>query len=333
MQALVTGATGLIGSRLCRHLVENGWQIRALVLPGENTDHLPKDGVEFWTGDVTDPDTLTGIAEDADVVFHLAARVLDYGSRKQFYDTIYKGTRHMLAACADTAGRFVYASSVAALGFGRHLKGLNESARCKKSGIPYNDAKTDAEDLVRAYQDRFENGCTIFRPTNVVGPRSAWVDEVGRQFVKAYLPLIDGGRHSAALIHVDNLVDGVIRAGTVPEASGETYHFRDDWAVTWKQYLTDLGAMLGKKPVGSVPFPAAWTLGKVSETLMTPIGLRPPVTRLAAGVMGRNNDVDNSKAKRELGWQTRVSYAEAMAEIRDHVGKTLKPSVTSGNPH
>jgi nucleoside-diphosphate-sugar epimerase len=281
---------------------------------------------EIKYGNIIEPDTIIGIGDGTDVVFHLAARVLDYGSKAAFYDPIFTGTQNMLEACREAAKRFVFVSSIAACGLGRHLKGVKESDPAQKSGIPYNDAKTDAEVLVKTYQDKFPDGCVIIRPANVIGPRSAWVDELARQFLKTPVPLIDGGKHSASLIFVDNLVDGIILAATNDTASGQIYQLRDDWDVTWKHYLTDLSAMLDKKPIGSIPYPVAWLLGAAAEKLLTPLGLRPPVTRLAAAIIGRNNDVDTGKAKKELGWKTRVSYEEAIKEIREYVIKNLKPT-------
>lgn len=321
--ALVTGATGFIGSRLCGELKKRNWRIRALALPDENCEHIKQAVSEIVTGDITRPDTLAGIGNGMDVVFHLAARVLDYGSKKEFYGPIFDGTRHMLDACAGQSKRFLFVSSIAACGLGRHLKGFTETDTPKKSGIPYNDAKTDAEKMVRTFQDQFENGCTIIRPSNVIGPRSAWVDELGKQFLKSVVPLIDGGKYSASLIYVDNLVDGIIDAGTAEKASGRTYQLRDDWNVTWKQYLTDLSALIGKKPAGSIPYGVAWPLAKTVEMLLTPLGIRPPVTRLAVAIMGRDNDVDTSSAQTELGWQTKVSYPEAMEAIGEWVKGNL----------
>jgi nucleoside-diphosphate-sugar epimerase len=322
-KALVTGATGFIGSRLCRELKKENWEIKALALVGENCDHITNDVSEIVTGDITRADTLTNIGNDVDVVFHLAARVLDYGSKKQFYDPIYNGTQNMLQACANKSQKFLFVSSIAACGLGRHLKGFTETDVPQKSGIPYNDAKNDAEKRVRSFQGQFANGCTIIRPANVIGPKSAWVDELGRQFQKSVVPLIDKGQYSASLIYVDNLVDGIIKAGTSDTASGQTYQLRDDWDVTWKQYLTDLSALVGKKPMGSLPYFMAWRIANVTEKLLTPIGIRPPVTRLAIAVMGRDNDVDTSKARQELGWQTKISYPEAMEQIGEWVKNNL----------
>jgi nucleoside-diphosphate-sugar epimerase len=85
--------------------------------------------------------------------------------------------------------------------------------------------------------------------------------------------------------------------------------------------------MIGKKPRMSIPFPLAWWGGVFMEALLTPLGIRPPITRLAAGVMGRDNDVDNTKAKTEIGWQTSISYDDAMLRIRDWVDKVYLKSI------
>ncbi|MFH1136257.1 MAG: NAD-dependent epimerase/dehydratase family protein [Pseudomonadota bacterium] len=323
MKALVTGAAGFIGARLCRELRRRGDEVLALALPGENVDHILNNITKTVTGDITVPESLARAVEEVDVVYHLAARVLDYGSRDQFYRPIFSGTSNLVEAMRGRAGRFVQVSSIAACGLGRHLRDVKEADPARKSGVPYNDAKADAEVVVRKNHENFPQGTVIARPANVIGPRSAWVDEVLRQFRRGPVPLLDHGRHSASLVFVDNLVDGLILAGTTPEASGQIYHFRDDWDVTWKRYLTDLSALIGKKPSLSLPFGWAWNLGAVLEAVLTPLGLRPPLTRLAAGVMGRDNDVDATKAREELGWRTKVSYSEAMAEISAYVGASL----------
>ena len=249
------------------------------------------------------------------MVFHLAARVVDWGRRRDFYDAILLATENLLAECTGQVARFVYVSSMAACGLGRHLKGVCEDEPPQKSGVPYNDAKLEAEAAVRASHGRQGLSCVIVRPANVIGPDSVWVREVLARYRSGLVPLLDGGRHSASLIYVDNLVDGLLLAGTEAAASGRIYHLRDDWQVTWKEYLTDLGAMVGRTPHFSFPYALAWPLGAFLEGMLTPLGLRPPLTRLTAGVLGRDNDVDNSRAKRELGWRTRITYEQAMSDI------------------
>ncbi len=323
MKALITGSTGFIGAKLVSALAQRGDEIRALTFPGEDSSHIRAYVKEIREGDITRPETLAGLGEDMDVVYHLAARVLDYGTREQFYEPIVEGTRNMLDACADRAGRFLLVSSICACGTGQHMKGMTEKNPCRKTGVFYGDAKLDSEEVARSYSGRFPKGCVIVRPANVVGPGSVWVAELGRMFQKAPVPLLDQGRYSASLVYVDNLVDGMVLAGTREEAPGQTYFFRDDWQVTWKEYLTDLSAMLGKKPRFSVPFRLAWVLGQLSETVSRPFGVRPLMTRHAAGLMGRDNDVDTTKARTELGWETCITYEQAMKVIRAWVEENL----------
>lgn len=315
MRALVTGAAGFIGSNLCRELSKRDFDVSALVLPGEDTKHLESYVSRIYYGDLTKPSDIEGTCEDVDTVFHLAARVTDWGPVKSFYSSILDGTRNILDECSGKVSRFLYVSSMAACGVGRHMKGLKEDDEAAKSGVPYNDAKLDTEKLIRAYGWKEKTRYTIVRPANVTGPGSVWVKDIIQLYHRGFVPLIDRGQHSASLVYIDNLVAGIILAGTMDIAEGKTYFLRDDWSVTWKQYITDLGSILGKKPFGNVPFKAAWNMGAILETILTPLHIRAPVTRLAAGAMGRDNDVDTSLAREELGWKTEVSYEDAMKKI------------------
>ncbi|MCX8124274.1 MAG: NAD-dependent epimerase/dehydratase family protein [Spirochaetes bacterium] len=324
MKNLVTGATGFIGSALVKKLLSQGYSVRALVLPGEDSKWLKDAGVEVVFGDLTERNTITGICKNIDTVFHCAARVTDWGTKRQFYRAIYHATHNLLEESKGNIQRFVYLSSIAALGLGSHLKGKKETDPPQKSGIPYNDAKADTEIMVRQYHENNQFACTIVRPANVTGPGSVWVRDIVARFASVTgVPLIDGGRYSASLVYVDNLVDGIIRAGTMKIAEGKTYHFRDDWNVTWERYITDLGKCVGKRPQGNIPYTVAWYTAIVLEGLCNALHVRSPLTRLAVAVMGRDNDVDTQLTQRELGWKTIVTYEAAMEEIAQYIQTVL----------
>jgi nucleoside-diphosphate-sugar epimerase len=314
-KALVTGAGGFIGSFLCKKLSENGYEIKALAMPGENVKHLEALGIEISVGDLTKPRSIKGLADGVDIVYHLAGRVTDWGPKKVFYAAIVDATKNLLEESAGKVSRFVYISSFCACGMGRHFKGVREDGPVYKTGIPYGDAKLEAEGLVKKYNKEKGLTYTIVRPANVIGPGSIWVKDVVERLRKSSVPLIDHGRYSASLLYVENLVDGLFLAGTKDGAKNALYFFRDDWDVTWERYLTDLGSIAGKKPLFSVPFKLAWIAAGISEKLYAPFHTRPPATRAAVAIMGRDLDVDNTKAKKELGWKTRISYEEAMKTI------------------
>jgi len=329
MLALVTGAAGFIGSFLVPSLTQNGYTVRALLMPHEDGSHLETQGVDIFRGDLTQPETMTGIAKDVDIVFHLAGRVVDWGRYKDFHTIMVDGTRNLLQACQGAGiQRFVYFSSFGALGLNRDLAGLDETAERVRTGIPYCDTKIEAEDLVADYCPANGIAYTIIRPANVIGPGSVWVRDVLDAFHRGPMPLIAGGKKAGAFICVENLVDGVLLAASSEKAVNRTYHFRDDTGLTWGEYITTLGGWIGKKPFGSVPFGLAYRLGAVSEKLLALTSLRPHVTRLAAGIMGCDNDVDVGRARTELGWVSKVSADEAMAKIKTWVESRYRPAGT-----
>ena len=83
--------TIFIGSFLSRALLDHGHTVRGLFLPTENTDTAAALGIEVHLGDLTRPETLNGIGEGVDTVFHLATRVLDWGSQRVFREIMVPG--------------------------------------------------------------------------------------------------------------------------------------------------------------------------------------------------------------------------------------------------
>ncbi len=320
MKALITGAAGMIGTSLSRRLLERGDQVRGLLMPGEPDQGLETLGMEIVRGDVTKPETLRGISDGCEVVFHLAARVQEWGRRSQFRETHYDGTTNVLRECAGKIDRFIYFSSIAYYGT-KPMLGLTEDCRPEFSGLPYPDMKMLCEGLVRTYAAERGLHYTMIRPANVIGTRSAHLVNVIDSFRKGPVPLIDGGSYSASFVYVENLVDGVVLAADSEKAVNRAYAFIDDYEVTWRDYLVGVGALLGKKPVLSISFRQAYALATVVEYLFVPLGIRPPFTRYAVTLLGQENHVDASRAREELGWKTRVPWEEVWAEIEEFVRK------------
>jgi nucleoside-diphosphate-sugar epimerase len=331
MKALVTGARGMIGSSICRRLLGSGHEVRGLFLPDEDAVDLEREGVEAFRGDITRAETLKGCTQGCEVLYHCAARVTDWGARRLFLESIVDGTRNLLEESLGEVKRFVYLSSIAAYGMKYHTKDATEEHPLRKVGIPYGDCKVDAEAICRSYHGRDGLEVTIIRPSNVLGPNSAWVRDVLDVFGKGPVPLIDKGRCETAFVFVENLVDGIIAASESAAAAGRAYHFCDDYRVTWAEYNNALGELVGKKTLGSIPFTVAWYANYAMELACLPFGIRPLYSRLATGVMGRENHVDCSRAKSELDWSTRVSWNEAMEITINWVKEVYLPAKYSAS--
>ena len=320
MKFLITGATGFIGRNMVSFLVQKGHSVQILVLEKEVPGFLIHPQIEVRFGDLTKPETLEGLGENCEIVIHLAAKVLDWGSKKSFYSVIYQGTQHLLEATFRKINRFVFVSSIAATGVNRNLGGEDESVTSLLTGIHYGDAKLKTEELVKEYSRSYNIPATIIRPGNVIGPGSVWVDEsISVMKSLTGMPLIDQGKHPCAAIDVENLVNGIYLAATLPQAVSQTYFMIDDWEVSWKEYLEDLGKIVGAKPRGNLSFGFAYAMGGLFEKMYRPLGLRPPLTRLGASLVGRNLMFNTTKAKSELGWESKVTYQESMNRIRNSI--------------
>ncbi len=118
-RALVTGATGFVGSNLARRLCAQGWSVRGLVRASSRTELLNELDVELAQGRLDDPDSLDAAVRGVDVVFHLAGRTAAYRAEEFDRDNV-EGTRAVARACAaqSTPPTLVFVSSLAAGGPG-----------------------------------------------------------------------------------------------------------------------------------------------------------------------------------------------------------------------
>ena len=188
MRALVTGATGFVGSAVARALAAAGWQIRVLVRHGSDRRNLQRLAVEVAVGDLTDVASLDCAVADCQALFHVAA---DYrlGALKpaQLYQTNVEGTGNILSA-ARRAGvaRVVYTSSVATIGLPADGSPGNEATPAALADMVghYKRSKYLAEQLVL---DSAQTGvaAVIVNPSTPIGPGDVKPTPTGRMVLDA----------------------------------------------------------------------------------------------------------------------------------------------------
>jgi NAD dependent epimerase/dehydratase len=182
-KALVTGADGFIGSHLVEHLLDKGYKVRAFVLYNSFNsygwlDTLPKEKlsrIEFFSGDVRDPNGMRVAMEGIDVVFHLAALIAipySYHSPDNYVDVNIKGTLNVLqAARMLNTPRLLVTSTSEVYGTAQYVP-IDEKHPYQGQS-PYSATKIGADRMAESFYRSFNTPLTIVRPFNTYGPRQS----------------------------------------------------------------------------------------------------------------------------------------------------------------
>lgn len=319
---LVTGATGFIGRRLVARLLDEGAAVRALVLEGDPGEAhlLPKGSVEVIRGSVADARVVTQAAQGAEVVFHLAAVVGDWAPEELFRTVTIEGTRNVLSAAAEAGARAVLASSIVVYG---DAIGRAVCAEDQPFGEPagaYSRSKQEQERIAADLGRRSGLAVTTLRLANVFGPGSRpWVEMAIEQLKSGAPALIGRGDQNAGLCYVDNAVEGFLRAALTPSSAGRAYNVNDASDIPWRRYFEDLARASGSRPPGALPLPLAKIAARVCEGAWSAFNLkgRPPVTREALNLVSSHHRIPIERARRELGFEPKVSYEEGMERVKE----------------
>lgn len=269
-KTLVTGATGFLGRRLCERLQAQG---EHLIGCGRNRQEGP--WVDFIEADLAGEGLPEESLEGVGTIYHLASKAhavaetsVDLGS---YRPVIVDGTRRLTkSAIGVGVGRFVYVSSVKAMGEGnpdgQPLEALNESVALAPQ-TPYGLAKAEAEKIV------LKSGIphvVVLRPAMVFGrgekgnlPRMVEAVRNGR-----FPPLPDTGNRRS-MVHVDDVVEYLIRSATTHCATGQVYILAHNEALSTRKLYDEIRRALGLE---QVKFSVPLILLKVTAAFGTALG-------------------------------------------------------------
>ncbi|MEO7911832.1 MAG: NAD-dependent epimerase/dehydratase family protein [Roseiflexaceae bacterium] len=220
---LIAGAAGYVGSRLAEQLLARGESVRGLVrdLDTEAVEYLAGIGMTVWQGDLTQPESLVGVANGIEYVYNLTSRsVLENGSvRRVFVD----GNRNLVAACsrARTVHAYVFAGNAAPYG-DQGDTWLTEDAPVAPC-YPLGEVMVEAEQAIMELVRTHHFPAIILRVGTIYGPERDFIDAV----LSGTATLIGDGTNFVARIHIDDLITMLDRVALVGQP-GAIYNVSDD---------------------------------------------------------------------------------------------------------
>jgi dihydroflavonol-4-reductase len=313
--ALVTGASGFVGSAVARALLARGLQVRVLMRPTADRRNIADLDCEPMPGDMRDEASMTAAMAGARYVFHVAAdyRLWAPDPREIERNNLLGAQATMNAALTCGVERVVYTSSVAALKPGSTA--VDESSRHTPQSVigAYKRSKLVAEREVERLVREKNLPAVIVAPSTPIGPRDIKPTPTGRIIVEAAtgkMPaFVDTGLN---LVHVDDVAQGHLLAldkGRI----GENYILGGE-DVSLETMLADIAGMAGRRaPKIKLPraplFPLAWG----AEALARLTGKEPMLTADALRMSRYRMFFSSEKARRELGYRARP-YARGLED-------------------
>jgi nucleoside-diphosphate-sugar epimerase len=283
---LIAGAAGYVGSRLAARLLKQGHSVRGLVrdTDQDTPQRLAGLGMAVWQGDLTDPDSLVGIASGIEYVYNLTSRsILQNGSVQRVF---VEGNRNLIAACSRsrTVRAYVFTGNTAPYG-DRGDTWVDEDTPPEPS-YPLGHVMVEAEQAIMEMVRAHNFPAMILRVGTVYGPERDLVDAV----LSGTATLIGDGQNFIPYVHVDDLIavlERVVRDGQ----PGAIYNVADDEPLRALELYSAVRQRLGM--VAPRTFSKATALSS---------GLDPSVVGMASSSVR----LSNHRVKDTLGLQ--LSY-------------------------
>jgi len=311
MIALVTGATGFIGSRLIEQLLADSQnKVYALVRNPAKLNWLtPTRNLSLLVGDLF---SLPAIPADCQVVFHLAG--LTKAVKPSAYYTVnQQGTASLLEKLARSglAPRFVHLSSLAAGRPSTDGTPVREDEPPAPAS-PYGHSKLLAEEEVLKHREQFP--VIILRAAAIYGPRDHDFLQFFQTVNRGWL-LTFNKKLVMSLCYVDDLVRALEIAATAPIKSGEIYNVADPVPRTWEEIGLEAARIL-KRRVRKIACPLWLVKGAagVSEAAARISGRPSALNRSKCRDLEKQYWVaEVSKIKRDLGFETSWDFQQALS--------------------
>lgn len=324
MKVLVTGGGGFLGSAITRRLLERGDKV--CCFQRSPAQELHQAGAEVVQGSLTDPAAVESAAQGCDVVVHTAAKAGVWGPRREYDAINIEGTRNVIEACRSHGiERLVYTSSPSAVFSGHDENGIDESVPYPSRFLAeYPRSKATAEQMV--LQANGDSLATVaLRPHLIWGPGDPHlVPRILDRARRGRLRLLGTKRNLVDSTYIDNAAEAhvlaVDRLSASAACAGKAYFISNGEPLPMSELINRiLVAANLPEETRTVSPQIAYVAGSILEGAYKLLSRsdEPPMTRFVAKQLSTAHWYDLSAAKRDLGYEPRVSIEVGMRRLKE----------------
>ena len=304
-KVLITGANGFIGNTLMRYYKQQGTAVIGVDLHGNGDDIIQ--------GDIANPETISHLLEQCDVIVHTAALVSNAMKDSDMWRVNVLATRNLIAAAKHhKVRRFVQISSIVA--YGNTAQGeLDEDYPVHADGGSYVLTKLASEHAVLAAQASGGIEVVILRPGDVYGPGSRpWIIAPLEAIAKNQFMLPAKGEGFFRPVYVDDLIRGIDLAVRHPAAAGEIFNLSCEGYITTKEYFASHYQWLGKKGPMLVSTKVALAVSAIASKVADLMGNLNEASPATVAQLATKSWFSIKKAERILGWKPEIAFEEGI---------------------
>jgi len=313
--ALVTGATGFIGSHLVEILISLNWKITCLIRPKGQTRFLQTLPVTLVKYHWNDQKAFEKAVQGHDYIFHLAARIRS--APKKVYDRAnVQMTSRLVHACLkrnSSIKRFVYISSISAAGPSSPYN-YSDETRSPSPTSEYGRTKLKGEEIVQKLWDRLPS--TIIRPPNVYGPRQQETEMLIKLIKKRIVPILKIKKEITSMIYVQDLIQGILKATFSSKTEKQIYYLCNSKGYSWREIILTLKKhVLGNKLFFPLPENTIILFAWLTDRLKNVKIVKTYFGQRAWRTMTQTPWLFSSlKAKKDFGFQAQYSLDKGIQE-------------------
>lgn len=308
---LVTGATGFVGSRLTEVLSqEQGVTITAL---GRNLDrirHLRDKGVHLVSLDIRSIESLEGVVEGHDLVFHTAAVMdADPGVARQVNE---EATAKLVQIAGESGvSRLIHMSTVGAYDMPVEMEVDETTPLALNHPATYPRTKARGENRATQIARKYDLELAIVRPSMIYGPGYGfWTVGIYEIIRKGNPSYLGDGSANFNPVYIDDVVNALIQCAISPKAAGESFNLSAE-VTSWNNFMSYYGDLCKKEPKG-MPLLFARLISLANRIP----GVRTPIDQGFIEMATSRKRFPIDKAARLLDWQPKVDLEEGMRRTR-----------------
>jgi len=313
-KVMVTGAGGFISSHLVERLVELGAKVRAFVRYNSRNDrglleilpeHIQRQ-IEVIAGDLRDSGSVRVAVKDVQIVFHLGASIAipySYVNPRDAIETNVIGTLNVLNAVKDYEVEKMIQTSSSEV-YGTALYCPIDEKHPLQAQSPYAASKVASDKLAESFYLSYDLPVATIRPFNTYGPRQsarAVIPTIITQALSLSRISLGALYPTRDFIYVEDTVDGFIKMAESPLTIGEVINVGTGIEIS----------------IGDLADKIISIIGKEAEVVSEANRIRPSASEIKRLV------ADNTKARKLMGWEPKISLDEGLNRTIRWVSKFL----------